>query len=192
MCVVVTHLALCGINTPFPEINLCWIFFSSAASSLMLVLLPLSSFMYNPPVQKQTGQVKWLCYSGRAPPRQGGSASALPSLQQPLPLLTPGCTWREDTCTAVHMGPWTLPWTFVWEMEDRLQPSPVTCGSSMFEENCHSQGSVQKGFFKPLFFTSLASYGRTLASLFVTTFCLHFENTTICVPTTGVALFHNN
>lgn len=71
-------------------------------------------------------------------------------------------------------------------------PSPLTCGSFMFEENYLPQGSVQKLFFNPLLFTSLASYGRTLASLFVIIFCLHFENATICVPATGVALFNNN
>lgn len=71
-------------------------------------------------------------------------------------------------------------------------PSPLTCGSFTFEENYLPQGSVQKLFFNPLLFTSFASYGRTSASLFVTIFCLHFENAAICVPATGVALFNNN
>jgi len=86
---------------------------------------------------------------------------------------------------------------FLSELEDRLQPPPLTHGSFMFEEMDLSQDSVhkafRKAFFTPFFFTSSVSYSRTSASLFVAIFCLlHYENVTICVTATGVTLFNNN
>lgn len=133
---VVTHLALCSISTPFPEINLSWIFFPLAAFSHMLVLLPLSSSWYNPPMEK-TGQVQWSCYSGKAPSHQGES--------QPQQCPSEGASTTGNTDLYMWGGKQHC-CMYVSELEGRLQPPPLTHGSFMFEENHLSQDLLQKLF----------------------------------------------
>lgn len=175
-------------------------FFPPTAFSHMLVLLPLSSFWHNPPVEKTTGQEQWSCYSGKAPPPQGGS--------QPQRCLL----WRRSyhwSYWSVHVGSTrTLLYmpahgyryeNFVWELEDSLQPPPLTHGSFVFEGNDLSQDAVQKAlrnaFLTHLFFLQALFHTVELQNLFLLQYFVSFtlkKSLTICVPATGVALFNNN